>query len=47
MIEDKIITAFQNTVETAEAHNTDWRTSAYIVGIKRVAVTYKERGIYP
>lgn len=47
MIEDKIITAFNNTVETAEEHNTDWRTSAYIVGIKRVAITYKERGIYP
>lgn len=47
MIEDKIETAFNKTVETAEFYKTDWRSSAYIVALKRLELTYKERGVFP
>lgn len=47
MIEDKIEMAFNKTVETAEFYKTDWRSSAYIVALKRLELTYKERGVFP
>lgn len=47
LIEDKISTAFGKVVENAELYKTDWRTSAFIVGLKRVETTYKERGVFP
>ncbi|MFT3886363.1 MAG: Glu/Leu/Phe/Val dehydrogenase [Flavobacteriales bacterium] len=47
MIQDKVDTAFNRTVDTANEFNTDWRTSAYIVALRRLEKTYKERGIFP
>lgn len=47
MIQDKIDTAFHLTVDTAAEFRTDWRTSAYIVALRRLEKTYKERGIFP
>lgn len=46
-IEAKIEVAFNNTIQNASFYNTDWRTSAYIVGLKRLERTYKERGVFP
>ncbi len=33
--------------ETAEAYNTDWRTAAYILAIRRIEEVYRERGLFP
>jgi len=47
MISKKITTAFTSVVNTAVEFNTDWRTSAYIVALRRLEKAYKERGIFP
>ena len=47
LLEDKIETAFNKTLKTAEKFNTDWRTSAYIVALERLEQTYNERGVFP
>ncbi len=47
MIEDKISIAFRKTVDAANFHDTDWRTGAYMVAMKRIEQTYKERGVFP
>ncbi len=47
MIHDKIETAFEKVVETSGEFNVDWRTSAYIVALRRLENTYMERGIFP
>lgn len=47
MIQDKISIAFRKTVDTAHHHHTDWRTGAYMVALKRIEQTYKERGVFP
>lgn len=46
-IQDKISVAFNRTVTTAEEFKVDWRTSAYIVALRRLENTYAERGIFP
>ncbi len=47
MIEDKIEVAFNKTVDSAIKFDTDWRTSAYCVALKRLEQTYIERGVFP
>ncbi|HNU58231.1 MAG TPA: glutamate dehydrogenase, partial [Flavobacteriales bacterium] len=47
MIHDKITTAFSSVASTAIEFDTDWRTSAYIVALRRLEKAYKERGIFP
>ena len=47
MIQDKIDTAFTKTVTTAEEFKVNWRDAAYIVALRRLEKTYKERGIFP
>lgn len=47
LLEDKIATAFDKTLKSAEEFNTDWRTSAYIVALQRLEQTYNERGVFP
>ncbi|MCB0767632.1 MAG: Glu/Leu/Phe/Val dehydrogenase [Flavobacteriales bacterium] len=47
MIHDKITTAFASVASTAVEFDTDWRTSAYIVALRRLEKAYKERGIFP
>ncbi len=33
--------------ETAEQYQTDWRTAAYILAIRRIEEVYRERGLFP
>ncbi|MGB0885922.1 MAG: Glu/Leu/Phe/Val family dehydrogenase [Chitinophagales bacterium] len=47
LLEEKLEASFENTVNAAKEYNTDWRTAAYIVALKRLEVTYKERGVFP
>lgn len=47
MIQEKIDTAFEQVVDTAEEFKVNWRDSAYIVALRRLEKTYKERGIFP
>jgi len=47
MIHDKIDIAFAQVVATSGEFNVDWRTSAYIVALRRLENTYMERGIFP
>ncbi|MGB0427946.1 MAG: Glu/Leu/Phe/Val family dehydrogenase [Flavobacteriales bacterium] len=47
MIEDKIETAFNKTIENASRFGTDWRTAALAVALKRLEQTYIERGVFP
>lgn len=39
--------AFDKTYRVTKEMNTDYRTAAYIVGLKRLAQAYIERGIFP
>jgi len=39
--------AYEKTKRTAKEFQTDWRTAAYIVALKRLQEVYKERGIFP
>ena len=43
----KMTKAFYDVIEIMEEHNTDMRTAAYVIAIKRVATATKLRGIYP
>ena len=47
MLEDKIQTSFNKTIEASAKFKSDWRTSAYIVALERLEQTYNERGIFP
>lgn len=42
-----IIKAYRKVQETALELNTDWRTGAYVVALRRLERIYKERGIFP
>ncbi len=46
-LEQKMKISFNRVVQAGEEYNTDWRTAAYIVAIKRIEMTYKERGVFP
>jgi len=39
--------AYDRVRDVAEKFNTDWRTAAYIVALRRLETVYKERGIFP
>jgi len=39
--------AFDKTYKVTKEMNTDFRTAAYVVGLKRLAQAYNERGIFP
>jgi glutamate dehydrogenase (NAD(P)+) len=44
----KIMTrAYERVRDTAKEFDTDWRTAAYIVALRRLEHVYKERGIFP
>lgn len=47
MIQDKIDTAFEKVVTTGDEFKVNWRDAAYIVALRRLEKTYKERGIFP
>jgi glutamate dehydrogenase (NAD(P)+) len=42
-----IVGAYKRVRDTVQKYNTDWRTAAYIVALKRLEMVYKERGIFP
>jgi glutamate dehydrogenase (NAD(P)+) len=42
-----MVNAYKQVRDTVKAFDTDWRTAAYIVALKRLEVVYKERGIFP
>ena len=43
----KIIGGYERVRDTARDYDTDWRTAAYIVALKRLETVYKKRGIFP
>jgi glutamate dehydrogenase (NAD(P)+) len=45
-LERKMVTAFQNVLETSLKYKTDMRTAAYIVAINKVATVTRLRGMY-
>jgi len=47
MLEEKLEDAFTKVADTAAEFKVDWRTSAYIVALRRLEKAYKERGIFP
>lgn len=46
-LKKKIIPAYKKVRDTAKEFNTDWRTAAYIVALRRLEKVYQERGIFP
>lgn len=46
-LKKKIIPAYRRVRDTAREFNTDRRTAAYIVAIRRLEKVYQERGIFP
>jgi glutamate dehydrogenase (NAD(P)+) len=46
-LEKTMKTAFENVHTTAEKHNTDMRTGAYVLAVARVAEATSVRGIFP
>lgn len=46
-LEKKVLDSFGRVVSTSEAFQTDLRTAAYIEAIKRIELTYNERGVFP
>ncbi len=47
MIEDKLNDAYDRITEVSKIYNVSSRTAAYIVALKRLELTYKERGVFP
>jgi glutamate dehydrogenase (NAD(P)+) len=43
----KIIGGYERVRDIARDYDTDWRTAAYIVALKRLETVYKKRGIFP
>lgn len=46
-LEKKVLDSFGRVVSASEAFQTDLRTAAYIEAIKRIELTYNERGVFP
>jgi glutamate dehydrogenase (NAD(P)+) len=45
-LEDKMVEAFKDVLQTSIKYKTDMRTAAYIVAINRVATVTRMRGMY-
>ncbi len=43
----QIVGAYCSVRDIAKEYQTDWRTAAYIVALRRLEQTYKKRGIFP
>jgi glutamate dehydrogenase (NAD(P)+) len=43
----KIVGSYRRVLDTTRTYNTDWRTAAYIVALKRLETVYNKRGIFP
>lgn len=46
-IEKKITQVFHKVATEAKESDTDWRTAAYILAIRRIELAYTQRGIFP
>lgn len=46
-LEKRVSNSFSRVVASAEEHNTDLRTAAYIEAIKRIETAYIQRGVFP
>ncbi|MBU3660270.1 MAG: Glu/Leu/Phe/Val dehydrogenase [Flavobacteriales bacterium] len=46
-LEKQVLTSFKKVVDAASEYKTDFRTAAYIVAIKRIELTYNQRGVFP
>jgi len=46
-LEETMITAYGEIRELRQKHGTDLRTAAFVNAIDKVAVAYKEMGIFP
>jgi glutamate dehydrogenase (NAD(P)+) len=42
-----MVSAYERVRDTAQEVDTDWRTAAYIVALRRLGRVYMERGIFP
>ncbi|MFD1551698.1 glutamate dehydrogenase [Putridiphycobacter roseus] len=47
MISEKLEDAFDRVVEVSNTYHVSWRVGAYIVALKKLDQTYKERGVFP
>jgi glutamate dehydrogenase (NAD(P)+) len=43
----QIVGAYRRVRDVVREYQTDWRTAAYIVALRRLEKVYKERGIFP
>jgi len=46
-LEKKLLDSFNRVLKISEENNTDMRTSAFMIAIKRLEDTYVQRGIFP
>jgi glutamate dehydrogenase/leucine dehydrogenase len=46
-LERKLINSFGKVVSAADEFKVDLRTAAYIVAIRRIELTYRDRGVFP
>ena len=46
-LEETMISAYHQIAETARLEKTDLRTAAFVLAINKIAVAYKEMGIFP
>lgn len=46
-LEKQVLTSFKKVVDAASEYKTNFRTAAYIVAIKRIELTYNQRGVFP
>ena len=46
-LEKRMKQTYANVRQYAQAKKTDWRTASYALGLERLQVCYKERGIFP
>ena len=46
-LEKKLLNSFGRVVATSDEYKTDFRTAAYIEAIKRIELTYNDRGVFP
>lgn len=46
-LEKKLINSFGKVVSAADEFKVDLRTAAYIVAIRRIELTYRDRGVFP
>jgi glutamate dehydrogenase (NAD(P)+) len=43
----RMLSAYERVRDTASEFDTDWRTAAYVVALRRLEKVYKDRGIFP